>query len=44
MPDFKTGFQLRIKKQFAKNICSDLLSSVSPTGPTMVGAKGSENF
>ena len=41
---YHTGFQLRIKKWFVKNICSDLLSSVSPAGPTMVGAKGSENF
>ena len=42
--DFITGFQLRIKKWFTKNICSDLLKSVSLAGPTMVGAKGLENF
>ena len=41
---FLPGFQLRIKKRFAKNIRSDLLSSVSPAGPTMVGAKGLGNF
>ena len=41
---YMPGFQLRIKKRFAKNTCSDLLSSVSPAGPTMVGAKGLGNF